>query len=162
MNNPRFLRKLELVLVIVFLSGCSINPSTRQSAPAQASQPGESQPSAPGPFDNNGTGLPPSVPVLVSRTVKIPGGGGGTDVVFEAAYIQKIRIELTAPNATIQPYGSLEFPDGKSVYSPPLNTAVNGSNQAEIAINQNGQFTLTVFDGSNQGGTVSLTISVVP
>ena len=60
----------------------------------------------------------------------------------------------------MQPYGNLQYPDGTSQYSPPINTAANGANKIETLLNQSGQFSLTVFDSSNQGGTVSVKVGI--
>ncbi len=103
----------------------------------------------------------PSSPILLDRTVTIPGGGGSAEVAFKASSGQRIQILLSASNTSVQPYASLQYPDGSSVYNPPINTAANGVNQVEIPLNQTGQYTLTLFDGSNQGGTVSVKIVVL-
>ncbi len=100
----------------------------------------------------------PSNLILLDQTAAIPGGGGSTEVSFKADSRQRIQILLSASNATVQPYASLQSPDGTSTYHPPINTAANGMNQVEIPLNQTGQYTLTLFDGSNQGGTVSVKV----
>lgn len=102
-----------------------------------------------------------SSPTLIDKTITVPGGGGSAEVSFKASKGQKIQILLSASNSSIQPYGSLQYPDGTSVYNPPINTAANGANQVEITVDQTGQYTLTLFDGSNQGGTVSVKIVVL-
>ncbi len=100
----------------------------------------------------------PSSPILLDQTATIPGGGGSAEVAFKASSGQRIQIQLSASNTAVQPYASLQYPDGTSVYNPPINTAVNGVNQVEIPLNQTGQYTLTLFDGSNQGGAVSVKV----
>ncbi len=100
----------------------------------------------------------PASPVLLDRTATISGGGGSAEVSFKASSGGRIQILLSASNTAVQPYASLQYPDGTSVYNPPINTAVNGVNQVEIPLNQTGQYTLTLFDGSNQGGTVSVKV----
>ncbi len=100
----------------------------------------------------------PANPVLLDQTATIPGGGGSAEVSFKASNGQRIQILLSASNTAVQPYASLQSPDGTSVYNPPINTAANGTNQVELALNQTGQYTLTLFDGSNQGGTVSVKV----
>ncbi len=100
----------------------------------------------------------PQSPILLDRTATIPGGGGSAEVSFKASNGQRVQILLSASNTAVQPYASLQSPDGTSVYNPPINTAANGANQVEIPLNQTGQYTLTLFDGSNQGGTVSVKI----
>lgn len=84
----------------------------------------------------------------------IPGGGGSFEVTFYVSNEQSIEIILEASNPSMQPYGSLQYPDGRSVDNPPITGAQNGRNQIVIPLNQAGQFTLTIFDGSNQGGSV--------
>ncbi len=103
----------------------------------------------------------PASPVLLDRTATISGGGGSAEVAFKASSGQRIQILLSASNATVQPYASLQSPDGTSTYNPPINTAANGTNQVEIPLNQTGQYTLTLFDGSNQGGTISVKVVVL-
>lgn len=102
-----------------------------------------------------------SNPNLIDQMVTVPGGGGNVEVSFKASNGQRIQILLSASNASLQPYGSLQYPDGTSVYNPPINTAVNGVNQVELPIDQTGQYTLTLFDSSNQGGAVSVKIIVL-
>ena len=102
-----------------------------------------------------------SNPVLLDQTATIPGGGGSAEVSFKASSGQRVQISLSASNSAMQPYASLQYPDGTSTYNPPISTAVNGANQAEIAINQTGQYTLTLFDSSNQGGSVSVQVVVL-
>lgn len=58
----------------------------------------------------------------------------------------------------MQPYGSLQHPDGTSQDLPSLATVANGMNQIDILLTDNGRYTLTLFDGSNQGGPVSVMI----
>lgn len=96
--------------------------------------------------------------VLVDRTVTVAGGGGGVERSFNASSGQRIRIVLPASTASMQPYGHLQYPSGTSTYSPPLETAAGGANKIEVTLNQSGAYVLTIFDGSNQGGTVSLRI----
>lgn len=117
-----------------------------------------STPQRPGPGQESAT----PDPVLLDQTATVPGGGGSAEVAFEASSGQRIQILLSAANPSVQPYASLQSPDGTSVYNPPINTAANGANQVEIAIDQTGQYTLTLFDGSNQGGTVAVKVIVLP
>ena len=95
----------------------------------------------------------------MDQTVTLPGGGGSADLSFTASSGQRLQIVLTASNPGMQPYGNLQYPDGTSQYNPAINTAANGANQAEVSVNQSGQFSLTVFDGSNQGGSVSVKVT---
>ena len=93
--------------------------------------------------------------------VVIPPGGGNAELSFTASNSQRLQIVLTASNPGMQPYGNLQYPDGTSQYNPAINTAANGANQTEVSVNQSGQFSLTVFDGSNQGGSVSVKVAVL-
>jgi hypothetical protein len=97
--------------------------------------------------------------VLVDRTVIVAGGGGGAEITFTATSGQKILITLTASNTNMEPYGHLEYPDGTAQYYPPLDTAKNGTNAIELALNLAGKYTLTVFDGTNRGGNVVVKIT---
>jgi hypothetical protein len=103
----------------------------------------------------------PANPILLDQTVTVPGGGGSAEVAFQASNGQRVQIVLTASNKAMQPYASLQSPDGTSIYNPPINTAVNGTNHVEIAITQSGQYTLTLFDSSNQGGSVAVKVVVL-
>ncbi len=103
----------------------------------------------------------PSGTVLVDQTVTLPGGGGSADVSFTASSGQRIQITLTASNASMQPYGNLQYPEGTSQYTPSINTSANGTNKTETSLDQSGQFGLTLFDGSNQGGSVSVKVMLL-
>ena len=170
MNHSKFLQGLGLVLAIVVVMGCSLFGTTPQSPvqpgqqpqqPGQpVPQPGQSpQPGAPGP---NGGGPAPSGMAQVDQTVIVPGNGGFAEVKFRASKGQRIQISLSSSNPAMQPYGSLQFPDGSSVDNPPLNTAANGANEVALTLNQDGEYSLTVFDGLNQGGPVSVKITPIP
>jgi hypothetical protein len=155
-----------LAIITIACNVLSTAPATPQGwqpgHPPQPPLPGQ----PPAPTQSSGPqpdvqGPAPSEQILLDQTVTIPGGGGGADVSFKASSGQRVRILLTASNAGVEPYGSLQYPDGTSVYNPPINTAVNGANQVEIPINQTGQYTLTLFDGSNQGGPVAVKITAL-
>ncbi len=118
--------------------------------PRTPTQQPDQQPGAPGPAPSEG--------ILLDQTATIPAGGGSAEVSFKASNGQRIQILLSASNTSVQPYASLQYPDGSSVYNPPINTAANGVNQVEIPLEQTGQYTLTLFDGSNQGGKVSVRV----
>ena len=169
------MKKCKLILInfvipVLMLTACTVSVITpTPSAPVQSQgqvqqvpQPGQlqpgQQPAMPVSPGNNSNGSSPAGTVLVNQTVTVPGGGGNAEVSFTASNGGRIQIVLTASNAGMQPYGNLQYPDGTSRYSPPIDTAANGANQAEIPLNQSGQFTLTVFDGSNQGGSVFVKI----
>jgi hypothetical protein len=112
--------------------------------------------------DNNVITFPMT---LVDRNVMVAGGGGFFDVPFSAGSGQQIRIILTAISVSQQispssmaPYSYLAYPDGTGVYYPPVETAQNGQNFGELTLNQTGSYRLTIFDGSNLGGTINVKI----
>ncbi len=98
--------------------------------------------------------------VLVERDVTVPGGGGSTDVTFSGRSGQNIRITLTG-SVPMEPYGYLTYPNGTGEYYPPVQTAQNGSNLLDLTLNQRGRYTLSIMDGSNQGGTVHVKVEVL-
>jgi hypothetical protein len=101
----------------------------------------------------------PSNPsAVLDRTVSVGPGGGHGDVTFEATRGQKVRITLTGSKKTMEPYGNLEPPDGSGEYFPPNGGSKDGVNTGVITLSQTGRFTLTVFDGSNGGGSVHVVI----
>lgn len=102
---------------------------------------------------------PPNV--LVSQTVTVGGGGGWAAVSFDASNGQRIRITLSSTDTRMEPYGFLEYPDGSSDYYPPCGAAQNGYNSIELLLNQTGRYTLTIFDGANLGGTVTVRVEVI-
>jgi len=93
--------------------------------------------------------------VLAERTVAVAGGGGGANVAFSGNKGWSIRITLTATDSATVPYGFLESEPGTGVYQPPQDTARNGHNSVVLTLSQTGAYTLTVFDATNRGGTVS-------
>jgi len=95
----------------------------------------------------------------IDQTVNIPAGGGSAEIAFDISNGQWAHIQLTAGNSSMQPYGSLQYPDGASVDCPPIVTTANGANQADVLLTDSGHYTLTLFDGSNQGGPVSAKIT---
>jgi hypothetical protein len=95
---------------------------------------------------------------LVQQAVTVAGGGGGANVTFSGNNGWSIRITLTASKRTTVPYGFLECQSGTGVYQPPQETASNGQNSVVLTLTQTGTYTLTVFDGANQGGTVSVKV----
>ena len=100
--------------------------------------------------------------VLVDQSVTVAAGGGGADVTFKGTNGQKIGITLTASSASMEPYGFLVSPDGSGQYTPSLDRATNGSNTIQLVLTATGEYKLTVFDGSNQGGKVSVRVIVLP
>ncbi len=168
-HNLIFAALAAVTLITIACSALSSAPVP--SATPQAWQPGHPpQPPDPGqgpkPTQPSGPqpgvqGPAPSEGTLIDKTVTVSGNGGSAEVSFNASSGQKIQILLSTSNSSMQPYGYLQYPDGTSMYNPPINTAKNGTNQAEVVLNQAGQYTLTLFDGSNQGGTVSVKIVVL-
>jgi hypothetical protein len=100
-----------------------------------------------------------SIKVFIEQSVYVGSGGGGADVAFKTVLAGRIRISLNSA-ATMIPYGFLQGP-GYSDYFPPMGTSNNGVNIGEINLAQAGNFTLTVFDGNNNGGNVNVRIEVI-
>ncbi len=98
--------------------------------------------------------------VLLDTSVSVAADGGSATVYFQGASGQTIKITLTGPSET-EPYGYLETPGGTGSYTPP-NAGQSGTNEAEITLTETGQFSLTVFDGTNRGGTITVTVTVLP
>ena len=99
-------------------------------------------------------------PVLVDRNVTVGGGGGSAEVSFSVSSGQTIRITLTA-SSNMDPYGHLTYPNGTEEGTPPNGMSQNGVNTSEVAVNQTGTCTLTIFDGTNQGGAVHVKVEVI-
>lgn len=94
---------------------------------------------------------------LVSSTVTVGSGGGGAEVKFTAKRGQRIRIHLKALETGMEPYGYLESASGGE-YHPANDTGRNGENSWEGKVADTGSYTLTVFDGTNRGGPVAVTV----
>lgn len=103
--------------------------------------------------------LPPGT--LANQVVFIGPGGGWASISFQGSSGQRVRITLTASNTAVRPYEYLENPDGTGSYTPPMNTAHNGVNSAEVNLTQTGLYVLTIFDGSNLGGNVTVLVAVI-
>jgi hypothetical protein len=103
--------------------------------------------------------LPPGT--LANQVVSIGPGGGWAGIAFRGTSGQRVRITLTASNPIMRPYDYLENPDGTGSYTPPANTAHNGVNSVEVSLTQTGLYVLTVFDGSNLGGNVTVLVEVI-
>ena len=103
-------------------------------------------------------GNQPSNVLVNNQMVTVGAGGGFGAVSFSASSGQTIRVTLTAVQASMDPYASLQAPDGSADYVPPLGSAVNGTNTAQEALTQTGTYTLVIFDGSNQGGNVTVRV----
>lgn len=96
---------------------------------------------------------------LADRTVAVGADGGSAELSFSVARGESVRISMEADNPQMQPYGFLEDAAGKGLYQPPLESARNGKNGAALAAPRAGKHSLTVFDGSNRGGTVHVVVS---
>jgi hypothetical protein len=57
----------------------------------------------------------------------------------------------------MEPYGHLEG-QGWSDYQPPNGGSRSGVNSCDLIVKAGGSYVLTVFDGSNRGGRVSLQV----
>jgi len=97
--------------------------------------------------------------VLLDKTVSVGAEGGSAEVSFKAVKRQKIKIELKAESSNMEPYGFLHKPDGKEEYRPAAETAKDAKNESEFTAARTGRYNLTVFDGSNAGGKVSVIIT---
>jgi hypothetical protein len=93
---------------------------------------------------------------LVDADVTVPAGGGASTVFFRGEAGKTIRITLTGP-ATTAPYGFLEPPGGDASYTPP-NNGSSGTNEADVTLLVTGEFSLTIFDGNNNGGVVHVLV----
>lgn len=104
----------------------------------------------------------PTLPyTLVEQSVNVAGGGGSANVSFSGNSGQQIRITLKAANTAMVPYGYLNYPDGAGTYHPANGSAQNGESSAELLLAKSGSYTLTVFDGTNQGGAVTVKVEVL-
>lgn len=97
--------------------------------------------------------------VLLDTAVSVAADGGYATVFFQGTSGQRVKVTLTGP-ANTEPYGYLEPPGGTASYTPP-NAGQSGTNEAEVTLAETGQFSLTVFDGANLGGTITVTVTVL-
>jgi hypothetical protein len=97
--------------------------------------------------------------VLVDEEVTVGVGGGLAEVSFPGTSGQSIRITLRG-SRSMDPYGYLEYPDGEGTYTPENEKSKGGVNQSDVTLKQTGTYTLTVFDGTNQGGRVRVKVEV--
>lgn len=96
--------------------------------------------------------------VLVDQTLNIAPRGGGANLQFSVYPAgRRVRIVLRALSPGMMPYGHLSHPRGQR-YFPAQNTARNGANDATTILPYAGQYTLTVFDGTNRGGQVRVAV----
>ncbi len=107
--------------------------------------------------------LPPvrGTRVIADERVMVGSAGGYATIPFDAQANQKVLILMLSEAATMEPYGYLETPDGEGAYTPENGRAVNGQNSSEVTIGSSGRYTLTVFDGANEGGRVHVRIELL-
>jgi hypothetical protein len=107
--------------------------------------------------------LPPvrGVQVLAETVVRVAGEGGYANIPFTAKAGQRILITMLSESNEMEPYGSLEPPEGEGFYTPENGRSVQGLNSSEVTLAKGGTFTLTVFDGSNRGGSVQVRIELL-
>lgn len=96
--------------------------------------------------------------VLLERTVVVAPEGGSAEVKFVAAKGDKIAISLRADKPSVQPYGYLEGSDGGGEYRPSQETSNNAKNESVFIAKKGGRYSLTVFDGANIGGAISVAV----
>ncbi len=96
---------------------------------------------------------------LLDKTVSVGAGGGYAEVTFEALKGQKVKIELKALSSNMEPYGHLKRPDGREEYRPAIETAKDATNGSEFVADKKGRYNLTLFDGSNAGGSVQVRVT---
>jgi hypothetical protein len=99
--------------------------------------------------------------VIADQSVTIASGGGGADISFSGRAGQRILIVMQSQDLSTQPYGYLGSPNGDGVYAPENDRASRGENSSELTLSQDGDYSLTVFDGSNQGGVVRVRIELL-
>jgi len=171
------MKKYPLIIAIIFtmlllMTACNLTtggtqasqdqPPMDQGQPLQQPAGQEQQPQQPA-----GQGQPPQQPaasgssILLEQSVSVPPGGGFIELWFDGSASQRVRILLTPGSLGIQPNISLNNPDGSTADIPPIDLTPNGESSVEIDLNQNGNYSLTVFDGSNQGGMITVSITIV-
>ena len=111
-------------------------------------------------FGCGGDGDNSSPTVLVDENVTVGSEGSSANVSFSCSSGQKIRITLTA-SSSMDPYGYMGFPDGTGAYIPQSGMSKNGVNSSDATLKQTGTYTLSVFDGTNQGGKVHVKVEVL-
>ena len=107
--------------------------------------------------------LPPvrGIKILAEKVVTVAGEGGAAEIPFSAGVGQKILITMLSESFRMEPYGYLEPPNGEGFYTPENGQSASGLNSSEVSLSQGGDFTLTVFDGSNRGGVVHVRIELL-
>lgn len=109
-----------------------------------------------------GTNQPPVSVILAETDVTVGPTGGFANVSFTASNGNTVRITLEATIPSTIPYGYVQPPSGDGLYCPTQATAQNGVNVGELVITRTGSHTLTVYDGSNAGGTVHVEVERRP
>jgi hypothetical protein len=112
---------------------------------------------------SGGPAPPPSAAgrLLVNRTLNVAGGGGGTSLKFTVRAGRRVRITLRSDTPQVRPYGHLSHSRWEA-YFPLNSTARPGYNQGVTLLRHGGSYTLTVYDGSNQGGRVNVKVVALP
>ena len=96
--------------------------------------------------------------IVARGQLTIAPNGGSSTIVFEGQNKDTITIELIANDMDCEPYGHLEPEGGKAIYLPLNSTAKAGKNRATTTLELSGNYTLSVFDGTNRGCEVSVFI----
>ena len=98
---------------------------------------------------------------LASGKLEIPANGGSSTIVFEGQANDDVSIVLSANDMDCAPYGHLEDENGNSIYVPQNSSAKEGKNSGKTVLKSTGNYTLTLFDGSNRGCTVDVTVTAL-
>jgi hypothetical protein len=101
------------------------------------------------------------IKVIADEHVMVGAGGGFASIPFSAEAGQRILVLMLSQSSTMEPYGYLEALEGEGIYTPENGKAVDGMNSSEVTITQGGSYTLTVFDGANEGGSVHVRIELL-
>lgn len=99
---------------------------------------------------------------LTAGKLDIPPKGGSASIVFEGQAAQLISIELKANDLDCAPYGHLEDEQGNSLYVPQNASAKGGKNFGKTTLKSTSNYTLTIYDGSNRGCQVDVTVMALP
>ncbi len=100
--------------------------------------------------------------VVVEKTVSVGAEGGNAQVTFTATKGQRLHIALKA-SSSMEPYGFLERAGSSNgEYRPANERAKKGMNEDDVTISTSGKYSLSLFDGSNAGGTIKVTITELP
>ena len=99
---------------------------------------------------------------LTGGKLDIPPKGGSASIVFEGQEGDFISIVLKANDMDCEPYGHLEDEEGVSLYVPQNAQAKGGKNSGETTLKSTSNYTLTIYDGSNRGCKVEVTVTKLP